>query len=225
MNMTTNKILDKEAGWNYLLLALVAFGGLGIEMLYAFLLEPLIWGNPLQEFTAIQNIIHWIVTCITWGLIAFLLIRFARNKMNFDLFAKNEKLKAWQWVISIALVIISLIISYIDWNGFKIIKEFQYNGTAKFIFQYVYYMFETVLFTLIIVFGQKAFEQWTHKRKIPWGGILCALTWGLVHVLSQGSISAGLLSALYGLMFGLIYLLVNKDIKKAYVLLLIMFVF
>jgi len=78
---------------------------------------------------------------------------------------------------------------------------------------------------LIIIFGQKAFEMWTKKKYIPWGGFLCAITWGLAHIFTKGSLTMGLIGALSGFMFGAIYLLVNRDVKKAYIFLFLMFVF
>ena len=95
---------------------------------------------------------------------------------------------------------------------------------SPFVFQYVYYLFETMLFLLIIVFGQKALERWFKRENVPYGGIVVALTWGIVHIATKGSVSIGLLSAVSGSLFGVVYLLVNRDIKKAYVLLAFMFV-
>lgn len=54
-------------GINYLCLALYAFAGMGIEAIYAFLLEPIIYGHQMADWNVGQNIIHWIITCITWG--------------------------------------------------------------------------------------------------------------------------------------------------------------
>ena len=222
--MAANVITSKEAGWKYLLLALGAFTGLGLEFLYAFLLEPMIYGKQLNEWTTSQIISHWIITCISWGLVTFILIRVAKSKTDFDIFAKTEKLKTWQWAVAVAFAVFTFIVSWINWKGFKCLHEFNSNGWLKFIFQYIYYIVETMLFTLIIVFGQKAFERWTKIENIPWGGILCAITWGLGHILSKGSISTGFLAAFSGFMFGAVYLIVNRDIKKAYVFLLLMFV-
>lgn len=215
---------SKETGLKYILLALLAFSGLGIDLLYAFLIEPLLYGSQMQSWTIVQYISHWTITSITWGIIAFLLVRFAKNNMGFFIFVKGEKIEIWQWVVIVCSVVFLLIVSLIDWNGLKIIKEFHSYGLWKFIFQYIYYAFETMLFTLIIVFGQKAFERWTKKTNVPFGGILCAITWGLVHILTKGSVSTGLLSALTGFIFGTIYLLVNRDIKKTYLILFIVFI-
>lgn len=88
-------------GWNYLMYALIAFAGLGAEVLIGIVI----------------------------GLIC----------------------------------IFSLAVSYFDWNGSKVVKEWIYNGWLKFIFQYIYYTFETVLVSLIMIFGQNAFESWLHN--------------------------------------------------------------
>ena len=222
--MSTGTSTQAEAGWKYLLLAIGAFIGLALEAVIAYFLEPMVYGRQMSVWSTGQSISHWIITCIIWGFVAFILIRISKSKAGFNIFTKPEKLNVWQWVIVIVFVIFAFIMSWTDWKGFKVLSEFYSNGWLKFIFQYIYYVFETAMFTLIIVFGQKAFEKWTKIRNFPWGGILCAVTWGLGHILSKDSIGTGLLSALLGLMFGTVYLIVNRDIKKAYVILFLMFV-
>lgn len=219
-------MLQKEnikLGMYYLWLALLAFAGLGIEGIYGFLIEPFIYGNQMSDWNAAQNISHWVITCITWGLITYGIIKLSKVKVGFDLFTKEGKMKLWQWIGIVLCIVFSLSVSYWDWNGFKVIKEYHSNGLLKFIFQYIYYVFEATLFTLILVYGQKAFEEWFNNRLIPYGGILLALTWGLAHIFTKGSVTIGLVSALGGFMFGIVYLLVNRDIKKALPILFIMF--
>lgn len=212
-------------GIHYLSLALLAFLGLGIEVLYAFCIEPLIYKKQMSDWTGTQSIIHWIITCITWGLITYLLIRYAKAKYRFDIFAHKGKMKVWQWICVVLCIVLSLTLSYWDWDGFKVVKEFRYHGLLNFTFQYIYYIVETALFSLIIIFAQKAFELWFKKENIPYGGIILAATWGLAHIFTKGSLSVGLLSALGGFSFGIVYLLVNRDIRKTFLILLIMFIF
>lgn len=211
-------------GINYLCLALFAFAGLGVEVIYAFLLEPIIYGQQLADWNVSQVIMHWIITCITWGVITYVILKFSKHKYGFDIFISKGKVKTWQWLCILLCIAFSLYVSYLDWNGFKVVKEFQHNGMLKFIFQYIYYVFETALFTLILVYGQKAFELWFKKKSIPYGGIILGLTWGLAHVFTKGSLSIGLLSALGGFTYGIVYLLVNRDIKKTFPIIFIMFI-
>lgn len=214
---------DEDKGSSYLALSMLAFAGLGLEMILAFLIEPFIFGVQMKEWSAGQNIAHWVIICIVWGICGFLLIRSAKNKYDFDIFKKQKKMKLWQWLTAGACIVFSLVMSYLDWNGFKVIKEFENNGWLKFIFQYIYYIFETGLFTLIIIFGQKACEKWFKKENIPYGGIAVALTWGLAHIFTK-DIMTGLLTAVSGFIFGAVYLLVNRDIRKTFPILLIMFI-
>ena len=211
-------------GINYLNLALCAFAGLGIEALYAYLLEPAIYGAPMARWDDMQSICHWIATCATWGIIALLIVRHAKQKYGFDLFERREKIKTRQWILTAACVALVLIVQSLDWNGWKVLHEFYSKGLAKFIFQYIYYFFETVLFTLIIVFGQKACEVWFKRENIPYGGILVALTWGLAHWATKGDFFVGLLTAAAGFCFGVVYLLLNRNIKATYLMLCVMFI-
>ena len=85
-------------------------------------------------------------------------------------------------------------------------------------------MFEVLLVLLIIIFGQTAFEKWFNNNKIPFGGILVALTWGIGHWYTKGSLGKGLYTAVGGFVFGGVYLLTNRNVKLSYILLCIMFI-
>jgi hypothetical protein len=222
-NEASPTILTKETGWKYLLLSLCAFLGICLELVHAYGWEPFVFGS---EHTTLQNILHWIITCITWLVVAYLLICIAKNKLGFDLFVKGNKMKFWQVLVAIFGIIISCASKYFAWNGFKVILEFKHNGLLLFIFQYICYLFETVLFLLIIVFGQKAIELWTKKRNVPWGGIICGLTWGIVHIISRGNfdVQVGLFATVSGFLFGAAYLLTNRDFILSWLILFLMFV-
>lgn len=215
--------MKKVTGTDFLALALLAFAGIGLEIVLAFGIEPILYGASIGEWTDLQNIIHWVVTCILWGLVSWYLIRFAKKKYEFDIFQKGDKMAVWQWLLIALFVVGSLILSYFDWNGSKVIKEFYANGPVKFVFQYIYYIFETVLVTLILVFGQKAFEKWFHRKNIPYGGIIVAITWGIGHFFTK-DILTGIVTVISGLAFGSVYLLAGRDIRKTYPILWMMFV-
>lgn len=214
--------MKKASGTSFLSLSLLAFAGLGLEALLAFGIEPWIYGASLGAWTTLQNIVHWVITCILWGGVSWYLIRSAKKEYGFDIFQKGQKMAAWQWALTAVFVIGSLVLSYIDWNGSKVIREFLANGPVKFVFQYIYYVFETVLVTLILVFGQMAFEAWFHRPNIPYGGIIVAITWGIGHFFTKDFVT-GVVCMISGLAFGSVYLLVNRDIRKAFPILFVMF--
>lgn len=218
------KIMNKKMGWNFLSLAVTAFGGLGIEMLYAFILEPVLFGAQMGSWSDGQSIMHWILTCVTWAAVGIWLVRSAKKNYSLDILSMHGKLQAWQWAAVLAMLAVSVIIQYLDWGGLKFVIEFQRLGAVLFLFQYLYYAFETLLFLMIIVFGQKACELWIGHDKIPYGGIVCGLTWGLGHILSKGGLLIGLHGLLWGILLGTAYLVVNKDIRKAWAVLFLMFV-
>lgn len=215
--------MKKATGVSYILLALGAALGLMLEVVLGYGIEPVLYGSQIKEWSEMQFIIHWIIICVIWGVICFLLVRSAKKRYGFDLFAKGEKVKAWQWILIAALIVLSLAVSYRDWNGSKVLAEFQRLGIVRFAFQYLYYFFEMGLVTLILVFGQKACEKWFKRADIPYGGIVIALTWGIGHFFTQDFLT-GILCAISGLAYGSIYLLVNRDIYKTYMILWIMFV-
>ena len=193
METAMKTMTDKKRGWGLLSLGLDAFAGLGLEVVYAFLLEPLLYGASMEGWNTWQTIVHWIITCISWGLVA-------------------------------AGAALKIYASVMDWGGFKVYLEWKSHGTLLFIFQYIYYVFETLLFTLILVFAQLAFETWFKNRKIPYGGIVMGLTWGLAHIFTKGSLLIGLEGVAIGLLFGSLYLLLNRNLKGTMVLFFLLFV-
>lgn len=222
-DMSAN-ISAKIKGSDYLGLGIWAFGGLGMEAVYAYLLEPMLYGGPMQAWTQGQTIMHWILTCITWGIFAAVLMKKSEAKYEFDLLeAKSAKMTLIRLGLCLLFIAVAFWLDYISWDGCKVYLEFQRRGPLLFTFQYIYYAFETMLFLLIIVFGQKACEVWFHRENFPFGGIICGLTWGLAHMFTK-DILTGILGLFLGVAMGSVYLVVNRDLRKAYVVMLFMFV-
>lgn len=215
---------EKNLGTEYFSLALCAFGGLGLEMLYAYLVEPAVYGYGIADFTPAQSILHWIITCITWGIVAFFLLRYAKRELGFTLNTPGKKTKLWQWLISGLLILIMTLINIADIGELKIFHEFKKMIPLEFTFQHIYYLVETILFTLIIVFGQIAMEKWLKRTNIPFGGILAGITWGLAHWFTKGSLTIGLMGILVGFLFGTAYLILNRDLRKTYLVLALAFI-
>lgn len=99
----------------------------------------------------------------------------------------------------------------------------EYNGIVEFVFQNVYYMFEAALILLTIAFGQKFGETLIKRGSLPYGGIFLALTWGLIHILLQGG-QTGVYAFLMSILYGLVYILLKKNIRYSYMMIAIIFI-
>lgn len=218
------KSIFKSESYKYFEYAMLAFAGLGLEVLYAFWLEPFIYGHSMKEFTTAECIIHWTVTILSWLLVAYLIVKSAKKNLGFHLRGTNSKWTLVGIIASCILIGLMLVVNYVDVGRLKIIHEFHRLGILKFIFQHLYYLAEVVLFTLIIVFGQNALELFFRKKNIPYGGIIVGLTWGLAHWFSKGSIWIGLEGLVLGFLFGAIYLFLGRDFKKTYIVLALAFI-
>ena len=228
MEKKTSRVKE---GFRFLLYGLEIFGVIGFELLWGFVVEPFLYKRGVNDFNTWQMIVHWVVTCTAWGLGALLVIKECKKKSGLDLLENIKKvpvitknIKVWQWILIVIGAVMCLVSTWIDWNGSKVLSEFKSRGPILFPFQYIYYLFEVMLVLLIIIFGQMAFEKWFNNNKIPFGGILVALTWGLGHWLSKGSLFAGIYTAIGGFIFGAAYLLTNRNVKLSYILLCIMFI-
>jgi hypothetical protein len=210
---------QKREALEYLGYALYAFAGLGLELLLVGVIEPMIFGGVgSNNYTTIQHIIHWILTIICWGGMAFFLINDAKKKLDFNVISDGKPTPKGL-IVSIILAIACIVMNAFDWGIMKVIGEFQSKGLLLFLFQYIYYWFEVLLVVLILVFGQKLGETLMGKvSSIPWGGITLCCTWGAMHILTQGSLYVGMGIMVFSLIYGAIYLLLNRNFKYAYVL-------
>lgn len=211
-------IKEKSYKWHdYFLLGVLAFWGLGLE-LFLISIESLILNGT------INYTLHWILTTIVWGIVAFVLVKYSKNSKSFDVFIYKKRPNLKNLLISLGILFTIIISSNVlFWRGFKPFIEFRNLGFVKFVFQYIYYLFEIMLVTLIIVFGQKAGELLFRSTITPWGGILLGFTWGLTHTFTQGYIT-GIVLFVVSIIFGSIYILLQKNIFYTFVFLFLMFV-
>lgn len=212
----------KVTGWDYLWCALYACAGFAFELLLVAVEKGM--GIEVSDFTTRQNIVHWILTTVGWIGIGCLVIFIAKKTTGFHIWEKRAKMKGWQYAAVVLCFAVNIAAKYMDWNGFKVVIEFQKLGGLLFAFQYIYYLAEGFLISLVIVFAQTACEKWFRNEKIPYGGIILACTWGLAHIVSKGSLWVGILAAFGGFLFGTAYLFVNKDYRKALPVITLLFV-
>lgn len=213
--------MKKITGLDFLRYALYVCAVFAVELLLAAI-EGMS-GIDINNCTNIQMIIHWSITIVLWVICGLLVVKAAKKATGFDIFEHKEKLKCWQYIAVGICFIINIWVKYLDWNGFKVLLEWKARGPLLFTFQYLYYIAEGFLISLVIIFGQSACEKWFRNEKIPYGGIVLGLTWGLVHIVSKGSVATGILSALGGFLFGAVFLLVNKDYRKALPIITLLF--
>lgn len=108
----------KITGADYVYLALYAFAGIGLELILVGVIEP-IFGISLETYTTTQNIIHWIIICIVWLIVGVFLIGLAKKKYGFNVWEHQSKLQAWQYLGIIICLTVSVLLHYMDWEGFK----------------------------------------------------------------------------------------------------------
>jgi len=222
MNEKTKKLA-------FLGLALLPFVILALEM-FVLIIESMFYGT-MDFFTLpfYAVIIHWICTIIIWCFGLFVLY-FLSKKAGYNVFGYKNKPTLKNWIIVVLIVIFTAIGSYIEWGmRFKPFAEYRghlnkYYSMAMitFIFQYLYYMVESLLFLAIVVFAQEFGEMAFNKKLIPWGGIMCSLTWGLGHIMTQ-DLSTGIYSFFVSILFGIVYLQMKKNVKYAYIIIALMF--
>lgn len=208
----------------------ITFFAIGTAGLVAFALEFLIlqceqfiYDKNYYKFTITESIVHWVLICVVWGMIGLVMFYVAERVYKFDA-AKRKNLPSIKgWIFCALLIAVSVALKLFVWEDFKILHDFRNSGWFQFIFQYVYYLFESFMIVLSVTFFQEAFEHCFKKEYIPWGGIVLALTWGLSHIVTQSSVTVGLAYTLIALLFGICYVSAKKNLYISYILITLMF--
>lgn len=209
-------------GKSFCNLALYAFAGAGLEILL-LIIEQMIYSKNFSQWNSIQQCTHLFLTSVAWGTIIFSLFLISKNKYDFNISNLKEKPNIDNWKFVILISIISVAITTILWGGVKPIKELQSNGLIIWLFQNIYYCFESGIILLIIIFGQKYGEIRFKQENMIYGGIFLSLSWGLIHMLTQG-FATGIFTLIMSIAYGLIYLLLNKNIKFTYLIITLIFI-
>ncbi|WP_235991596.1 hypothetical protein [Facklamia lactis] len=214
---------NKEAnGLNFLWCALYACAGFAFELLLVQI-EGL-FGLDYRNFAVHESVIHWIVTSLFWILIGFLIIYIGKKTTGYQIVERGKPMVSWQYLALLVCFLVNGFIKYNEWDGFKVLKEWESNGPLLFVFQYMYYIAEGFLITLVIIYGQKAFESWFKNKAFPYGGLMLGLIWGLSHAFTKGELHIGILSAFAGFLFSSVYLLVNRDFMKTFLITTLIFI-
>ena len=221
---TTNKKgNNKNNGIKFLICVFIVVFALVCEF-FVLLFELYIYQvNSISAFTLKHHIIHFTITILLWLIFSVGSVFLCYKLTSFNIFSKSLKIKWWEYISIIAIIAISFVISYFGWNGFKIVKEYNYLGITRFIFQYLYYLAESLLIVLAIIYSQNAFDSFFKTKYIPWGGIMLSLSWGLLHFISQG-ITTGILLMIHSLLFGSVYLLTNRNFLFSYLIIAFCFI-
>lgn len=82
--------------------------------------------------------------------------------------------------------------------------------------------FRSNAFFNVIKYSQQAGELLFNKGSIPYGGIALAILWGLPHIIFQ-DVFNGIIITVLSLLMGIAYLVMRKNPKAAFILILLMF--
>ncbi|MDV0447696.1 hypothetical protein MsAg5_16070 [Methanosarcinaceae archaeon Ag5] len=208
--------------------------GSAFIILFSDVLSAFFWGMLAEQFQlsklATSCGAH-ITTIMIWIVGSYLLLNFIHKKFNFNLFKVQTGTTKRGILLCIILVVLVTVFMFVLWGGFKPWLEYQSAitrlgayGWVDFILQNIYYIFEMLVCLILVAFGQKAGEAATSLNKIPWGGLLLGIIWGLPHALTKGDLTVGLSSFAIGIILGLPYILLNRNAGQTWAFMAFMFI-
>ena len=224
---TKNSTAPKTKASDIFVLAILSY----LLLLVSPLFESFLSGNNW-----IATVILRVLCIAIWGACALGIVHTARKECSFNLINVKEKPSVLQWILAAAVTV--AFAAYCIWDDHasipSMIEAIDYVNVITY---YAVMVAQSVIITLVIALGQKFGDMAVGKGKyIPYGGIILGLCWGIANIFSNLSyISEGLVdfpdvlvSALimlaYGLVFGVIYLLIGKKTVYSLPLIAVAFV-
>jgi hypothetical protein len=228
---------NAESGWRYILMAVIAFLLLAADVL-SMLVGKLLDGRSLSDPGMWSE--HWYATVGTflcssliWGISGALIIFWSWRRGKLDMLFSLRGGRRVVLLFCLGVVFL-FAISWWESSGSgsifpSLVREYRgfenrYTGYGVVVtaFQYLYYLFESVMVLLVMTFFQRAGEAWTRLANVPWGGFGLTLTWGLAHLFSHPE---GLLTiVLTALLLGFVFVGVRKSVVPALAIILLVFI-
>ncbi len=214
---------QRAAAGRFLTLALYAFAVFGWELLVVLLVDPLL---ETLDGAATPAILHWLVTAAGWtlgvlvvGLVARPRTRRAAAQLrpcpgSPDGAAYPNADPITGRALRIVVVAVALLVSAGGRAAFTgewkllhetadLVERFPGHALAAIVALLLYYLAETAVVVLLLRLGQRAGELRFGRPVVPWGGLLLACTWGVVHVFLQG-LDAGVYAMAASVLYGLV---------------------
>ncbi|WP_125143566.1 hypothetical protein [Clostridium transplantifaecale] len=196
-----------------------------------FYLEHVLYQDIMTTgMTVWQHCLHFIVICTVWGCGSMALCGLAKEKELLPDSKNNVKRLSGSRIFMLVLIAAAgILFMSLDMPGMSLrlkplselhyfLKQYGRAGTAAFLLQHLYYLFESVIILFLVVFGQQAGEllfPFRRTRSVLWGGIFCAMTWGMLHGLTKDWETA-VFCILLSVFFNLSYLAADRRLIPAY---------
>lgn len=204
-----------------------------------FCLEHVLYGDIMTNgMTVWQHCLHFVVICAVWGSGCTAVYRLAKGKALLpDLQDKGKPLSGSRVFLLFLIAAAGILFMSLDMPGLSLrlkplselrhfLERYGRAGAAAFLLQHLYYLFESIIILFLIVFGQQGGEllfPFRRTRKVLWGGIFCAMTWGMLHGLTKDWETA-VFCILLSVFFNLSYLAADRRLIPAYLAVAAIFV-
>ena len=201
----------------FFILGLIVLIGLHLE--YAVLAaEKFLYTKSYNEFSITESVTHWIIVCVMWGFIGLVIFYIAARVYGLNILKKENRPTPRGAVIMVMLLSSSIGVKYLLLGGWQMAVDFKREGWFQFIFLYIYYLFEAMLLVFGAMFIQEGCERLTKIKSehIPWGGALLALTWGLIHFLTDFDVTMALFYTAVAFFIGCAHLAAHKNLYISY---------
>lgn len=214
----------------YLLAGIAVFICFGAEKLVS-LFEVFLYGHNLVRVELIPSVLHWTITGTIWLFCTYFIYQYLVRKIDYDVLQLKKTPSDLQFAFAMTIVLIIVFINFMLLGQklqsvqefFDLYNIFGLKCIPTMVVEYFFYACETTLVVMMVILGQKVGELISSYKGFPWGGLFLAITWGVTRLLIHGN-AFGVVCFIASFLYGVIYLLMRKNIRYSYLLIFCMFV-
>ncbi|MBO9569028.1 MAG: hypothetical protein J7503_09390 [Cellulomonas iranensis] len=227
MSTSTRPAPDLGTASRWRNLALYAFAVFGWELVVGLALDGAIRGAVGERWAPA---VHWLVTAAGWLAGALLLLRHAPWRSDDPVAAPAGPGRARRAAYAAAALVLAVgsraALTH-EWKPLaEAVRLHDDVGSAfapSLAALVVYYLAEVLVIVTLLGYGQRWGEAARGRSDVPWGGLVLAATWGLVHVLLQGP-AGGAYAMGAAVLYGVLHRAVRGHLGLTYALVATAFV-
>lgn len=176
----------------------------------------------ITQYIGLQIEAQYILMSIVW--IASALFMYLRLKRiyRFDLLAINTQPSSQQMSYAVAIASLFVVFTNILYGGLKLLVLLSNNDLMYVLLMSIYNISELLIVMIMIILAQHFGERITANPLYAYGGGIVGILWGFLYVMARGYILGTYIFVL-SICAGCIYLLVRKNPKITFILLILMY--
>lgn len=202
------------------------YGGLSLLLLFVDSLISsviIVFLNSFIDNLTLINYTSYILSIVFLTISIYLVYKMCRKRNNYNLI-NNNKIDLKKCVLVFFVILIIIILRNIIINNIKIIHNIKYLGVIISILKYISSILTVILMYFSINLIQYFFESNLKITWLPYGGAILGIIRFIIIFIASHELKASFLAFGISIIYGIIYLIFNKNTKYSILAILMLYI-